>query len=423
MTERLLQYIWQFQYFQKTVLHTDQGEEIVIIHPGAFNLNQGPDFNNARVKIGATEWAGNVELHIKSSDWYKHNHTPDKNYHNIILHVVWHNDQQVVDGNGSTLPTLHLEPLVATVLLQRYEWLMQSQDFVPCQQQLPVLNDLGWIVWKERLAVERLHRKSLAVLNLLQQANNHWEEVFWWMLARNFGIKVNSDAFEAIAKSLPVTLLAKHKNQIHQLEALLLGQAGFLQLTFTEDYPILLQKEYNFLAKKYSLQPVKTNPFFLRMRPANFPTIRLAQLAVFIKQSTHLFSIIKETENLAEIKALLNITANDYWHYHYKFDEPGEYKPKQLGEQMTDNILINTIVPVLFAYGNHIKQTEPKDRALQWLGEITAEKNNITTAWKKFGVTCTSAVESQALIELKNNYCNIKRCLDCAVGNGLLKGK
>ena len=423
MTERLLQFIWQFQYYNRQGLTTSKGEALTITHPGTYNVNQGPDFTDARIKIDATTWAGNIELHLRSSDWHKHLHSADKNYHNIILHVVWLHDQEIIDTHGNELPTLVLHELVPKILLERYEWLMLSQDFVPCQKQLPVLGNLGWLAWKERLAIERLQQKSSMVLQFLQQANNHWEEVFWWMLARNFGIKVNAEIFEAIAKSISINVLAKHKNQIHQLEALLLGQAGLLQSEFDEDYPLLLQKEYNFLKKKYGLMSSNKQPFFLRMRPANFPTIRLAQLAMLVNQSIHLFSKIKECKKLGEVKELLNVTANDYWHYHYRFDEAGEFKPKQLGEQMTENIIINTIVPVFFAYGSYTKDENIKEKSLQWLAELHPEKNSITNAWSSFGIKNSNALESQALIELKNDYCNKKRCLECAVGNALLQNK
>jgi hypothetical protein len=422
MTERLLHFIWQFQYFNKSLLTTEQGETVYIAHHGQYNTNQGPDFSNAKIVIGKTTWAGNVELHLKSSDWHKHAHGGDKNYNNIILHVVWEHDEEIPDVNGNILPTLNLHTLVPKLLLERYEWLMLSQDFVPCQKQLPVLSELGWIAWKERVAIERLQRKSTQVLDMLKQANNHWEEVLWWILTRNFGIKVNADVFETIARSLPINTLAKHKNQVNQLEALLLGQAGLLQGTFTEDYPQLLQREYNFLRKKYKLSTTSVQPFFLRMRPANFPTLRLAQLAMLVYQSSHLFSKLKETQSLSVVKELLDVTANDYWHYHYQFDEPGDYKPKQLGSQMTDNIIINTLVPVLFAYGQYSKEESIKEKALQWLTEVAPEKNIITNGWKTFNVGSRNALESQALIELKNNYCNVKRCLECSVGNTLLKG-
>jgi hypothetical protein len=422
MTERLLQFIWQFQYFNKNELKTEQGDSLSIVHQGQFNTNQGPDFSNGKVIIGRTTLVGNIELHVRSSDWLKHAHTADKNYSNIILHVVWEHDSEIQDKHGVNLPTLSIQNLVPKILLERYEGLMVSQHFVPCEQYLPVLSEIGWVAWKERMTVERLQRKAAFVTSLLAEANNHWEEVFWWMLARNFGIKVNAEIFEAIAKTIPVNILAKHKNQIHQLEALLLGQAGLLNENFEEDYPKLLQREYLFLQKKYQLKQQSSQPFFLRMRPANFPTVRLAQLAMLIYSSVHLFSKVKEMSDVEEVKQLLNVTANDYWHYHYHFDEAGDYHPKQLGKQMIENIIINTVVPVLFAYGSHNKDERLKDKCMVWLAQLSPEKNTITNKWTNFNVSNSSALESQGLIELKNNYCNEKRCLECAVGNAILRG-
>lgn len=421
MNERLLQFIWQFQYFNKNELRVEQGDKLTIIYPGKFNTHQGPDFIDGKVVIGNTTWAGNIEIHIKSSDWIRHNHTPDKNYANIILHVVWEHDVDINYDNGSVLPTLALQNLVPKLLLDRFKELMVREAFVPCEAYLPVFDEVKWLSWKERLAVERLQRKSSVVIDMLEEANNHWEEVFWWMLTRNFGVTVNTDIFESIARSLPLNVIAKHKNQIHQLEGFLFGQAGLLEGDFTEDYPKLLQREYRFYNKKYNLKPVTVKPYFLRMRPANFPTIRLAQLAMLINQSSHLFSKIKETDSLVSVKKLLNVTANDYWHYHYLLDEPSEYKPKQLGKQMTENIIINTVIPVLFAYGYYNKDEGLKNKALQWLTELFPEKNTITNRWKTFNVSNKNAMESQALIELKNNYCNTRRCLECSVGNSILK--
>lgn len=422
MNERLLQFIWQFQYFEKNDLDTEQGQKLQIIFSGLLNTNQGPDFLDARIKLDKEVWAGNIELHCLSSDWKKHNHQHDKNYNNIVLHVVWQNDETICDNLGNEIPTLILSHRVPKVLLQRYESLMHNQGFCPCESYLPYLDSFKWNVWKERLAIERLQRKSKDVDGLLVEAGNHWEEVFWWMLAKNFGAKVNAGIFENIAKSIPVNIIGRHKNQIHQLEAMLFGQAGLLQRSFTEDYPLLLQREYRFLQKKYKWQPVQVSPHLLRMRPANFPTIRLAQLAMLIHNSSHLFSIIKEESQIEKVSELLQVTANDYWHYHYLFDEPTEFKPKQLGSQMVDNVLINTIIPILFAYGNNTGNQDVKDKGIRWLSQLKPEKNTITSKWITLGVLQQNALESQALIELKNNYCNEIRCLDCAVGNGILKG-
>ena len=416
MTERLLQFIWQFQYFNKGELRSTSGEEIQIIFPGTYNTNQGPDFTDAKIKIDKTTWAGNVELHLLSSDWKKHNHHNDKNYDNVILHVVWEDD--FPDYN---IPVLNLKSRVAKVLLKRYEELMNAQGFIPCEKSIASVKPIILQSWKERLLAERLIRKSAMVETFLDQNDHHWEETFWWMLARNFGIKINAEAFEAMARSLPVTILAKHKNQLHQLEALLMGHSNLLNVNFKEDYPIMLQREYEFYKRKYKLKPNTYTPFFLRMRPGNFPTIRLAQLAMLIHQSEHLFSKIKDTVSVKDVKKWLDVTANDYWHYHYRFDDPSSFKKKNLGEAMIDNILINTVCTVLFAYGHFNKEQKYKDKALQWLEEITAESNSITKGFQQIGLQNKNARDTQALIELKNEYCSRKKCLDCAIGNALLK--
>ena len=421
MNEKLLQFIWQFQYFNKKNLTTVDGTSLHIIHTGFANTNQGPDFLEAKIKIGNTTWAGNIEIHTQSSEWNNHRHTADINYRNVILHVVWQNDMPIKDINGQTIAALELQNLVPKIMLQQYDQLMRAKGFVPCENYLPALSEMGWLSWKERLVAERLQLKAETVLLNLKQSNNHWEEVFWWMLAKNFGIKVNADVFEQIAKSIPVNILAKHKNQVNQLEALLLGQSGLLAGSFDEDYPKLLQREYHFLAAKYKLKAIGKAPDFLRMRPANFPTVRLAQLAMLVFQSTHLFSKVLELKEISGIRKLLDVTANDYWHYHYTFDEATAFKPKNLGRLMTDNIIINTVVPVLFAYGIHHKEQHWKDTAVNFLSVLPAEQNAITKQWKAKNVSNENALDSQALIGLKNNYCNFKHCLNCAVGNKILK--
>ncbi|MEO6328595.1 MAG: DUF2851 family protein [Ginsengibacter sp.] len=421
MKERLLQYIWQFQYFNKSALTTFAGEPLQVISPGSFNTNQGPDFLSAKIKTGATTWAGNVELHINSSDWNLHKHSTDTNYHNIILHVVWLHDREIKDGAGNIIPTLELQSRVSNLLLSRYKELMHGSLFIPCEKQISQVSELTFSNWKQRLLIERLQKKSAIIFNLLGQNNFHWEETFWWMLAKSFGTKINSVAFEGIARSIPLNILARHKNQIHQLEAILFGQAGLLDKKYEDDYPLMLQKEFMFFTKKYKLAPPKATVFFLRMRPANFPTVRLAQLAMLVHNSHHLFSLIKEADKLGEIKKLLNVTANDYWHYHYRFDEQALFKKKNIGDQMIDNILINTIVPVLFSYGQHQNEQAFKDKALIWLEKISAERNVITKGFEALNLSHKSSFDSQAFIELKNEYCNKKRCLECAAGNAILK--
>jgi Protein of unknown function (DUF2851) len=419
MTERLLQYIWQFQHYNSTALVTTSGETLQIIHPGTFNSNQGPDFSGATIKVGNTTWAGNIELHVQASDWKVHGHEADKNYSNVILHVVWQEDLPL----DTTFYTLVLQERVPKLLLTKYEALMMAASFIPCQELFHKAEGLIFTAWKERLLAERLEHKAAVFNTYLKQTNNHWEESFWWLIARNFGASVNSAAFEKIAQTIPVTILAKVKPQLHQVEALLFGQAGLLEADFEEDYPSMLAKEYRFLQAKYQLPPAHSPVYLLRMRPANFPTVRLAQLAMLVHQSLHLFAQVKESSTLREVTALLDVTANDYWHYHYVFDEAAAYKPKKMGAAMISSLLINTVVPAVFAYGLYHGQDAYKIKAAQWLEAVPAEKNAITTGFAGLGATNKTAVDSQALIQLKNEYCNQKRCLDCAVGNKILAGE
>ena len=421
MTEKLLQYIWQFQHYNANALTTIDGQQFSIIHHGNLNTNQGPDFSDAKIKIENTTWVGNVELHIKSSDWNLHEHSKDENYKNVVLHVVWMHDKVIKDVNGNNLPTLELQSRISKILLDKYEALMSNSFFIPCENQIISVNELTFTNFQHRLVAERLQDKSNIIFKFLKQNNFHWEETFWWLIAKNFGIKQNMEAFESIAQSIPLSILIKHKNQIHQLEALLFGQAGLLEKTFTEEYPLMLQKEYLFYKNKYKLQPPQSKIFFLRMRPANFPTIRLAQLAMIIHKSNHLFSKIIDEEDISVIKKLLNVTANDYWHYHYVFDETSLFKKKKLGNEMLNNILINTIIPILFTYGMYHDNQLLKDKAILWLEKVKAEKNVITKGFESLSVKNKNSFHSQSLIQLKNNYCNHKRCIECAVGNFILK--
>lgn len=421
MKEDILQYIWKFQYYNNHELTSTTGDHILVIHPGSHNLNQGPDFTEAKIKINDTVWAGNVELHINSSHWNLHNHSADENYKNIILHIVWNHDAEIKDANGNNLPTLELQSRVSNLLLEKYKQLGENGQFIACEKLPHQLGELSLTSWKQRLVAERLLIKSQNIFQILAETNFHWEETFWWLIAANFGLKVNSDIFKKIAQSLPLSVLARHKHNLIQIEALLFGQAGLLKKDFEEKYPIMLQREYRFYQKKYQLQPVDGELFFLRMRPANFPTIRLAQLAMLIHNSEHLFSRIKETDSVAKVKKMFTLEANDYWHYHYIFDEKAEQKKKSLGKQMIDNIIINTIVPILFAYGLHHEEEAYKEKAIKWLEEISPEKNSITKGFESLHYSNKNAFDSQAFIQLKNTYCNKKLCLQCAIGNSLLR--
>ena len=423
MNEKLLQFIWQHQYFNTQSLISTNNEQIKIINKGNYNTNQGPDFINATIVINEVKLIGNIELHVQASDFLKHNHQQDANYNNLVLHVVWENNlSQTVLPN---IPTLELQDKVASTLLQHYSTLMENSNHLPCSHFLPALSEIGWLAWKESLLAARLTKKANEVLNTFYNAKSNWEETFWQLLAYNFGLKLNADLFKTIAKHVSNTTLSKHKNNLIQIEALLLGQANLLNNISDESYPKMLQKEYLFLKKKHQLVDIEIQPMFLRMRPANFPTIRLAQLASLIQQSNHLFSYIKEIETIEQLKKMLHGTANDYWHYHYTLQDEAspKLKPKILGESMVYNLIINTIAPVLFAYGNYTKEDNYKEKAIHFLQQIPSENNSIITNWKNEKIEAKNALDSQALIELFKNYCTPKKCLDCAVGNKIMRTK
>jgi hypothetical protein len=334
---------------------------------------------------------------------------------------VWQNDDPIQDSHGNKVPTLELATRVSNLLLNQYESWMQNPQALACSSAITKLPDLVWTNWKEKLLVERLMQKHERIERHLKKTNNHWEEVLWRMLCRYFGGSTNATSFEQIAESLPLGILAKYKTQIHQLEALLLGQAGLLHKNLQDDYARLLYREYQHLQQKYGLRVINLPPAFLRMRPGNFPTVRLAQLAMLLQQSQRLFAHILECEKLGQLRELLAVTANDYWHYRYKMDEPSDYRPKTLGADMIDILLINAIVPVLFAYGNTHKMEGLKQKALRWLEEIPAETNQAILPYKQYGIVASKAYDTQALLQLRKQYCDARRCLQCMVGNALLR--
>jgi hypothetical protein len=422
MNENLLQFIWQNRLFRNGPFYTIEGCLLEIIHTGERNFNQGPDFLNARIKIGNTEWAGNVELHIHASDWDKHKHTTDPNFRNIILHVVWINDVAIFNQAGFSLSTLCIQSYISNHLLSKYTNLMRDNSFAkPCTSFLPAMNQLKWLAWKERLVFERLERKAIKIKKYLSDANKDWESITWWLLASNMGLKVNELLFESMAQSIPLRIIAKHRNQIHQIESLLIGQANLLGQDFEEQYPKMLKKEFQFLQKKYGLKSSMIQPAFLRMRPASFPTLRLAQLAYLVQENDNLFDLFMNTENLSNVKKKLMVMPNDYWLYHYRFDELSSYKEKRLGNPMVNSILINTVIPLLFTYGLIMREPKFQERSFNWLMGLFPEMNRITKIWTSDQVFCKTAFDSQALIELSNNYCQSKRCLECSVGISILR--
>lgn len=423
MKEDLLHFVWRTKRFDLFALKTTEGEAIQIQSFGEHNTHAGPDFFNAKIKIGDTLWAGNVEMHLNSSDWKKHNHSDDRAYDNVILHIVLEEDEPIFRKSGTRIPALELKKRISDKLSKTYLKLLHNEYWIPCQHHFFEVSEMKRNIWLDRLLVERLESKTDIIHQRLEQNKQHWEETFYQFLARNFGVKVNNDAFEQLARATPLIHLSKHKNDLFQIEAMLFGQAGMLEEEFEDDYPNRLKKEYHFLKTKYKLEPIdKVNWKFMRLRPANFPTIRIAQFAQLIYQSAHLFSKILEAENVETLEKLFKIEPSDYWKTHYTFGNKSEEKPKRLGKTAIHLFIINTIAPFLFVYGTQKAETAFQDKALALLESLKPEKNSIINNWKDLGVQPESAAQTQALLQLKNEYCNKKRCLECSVGAAILKG-
>ncbi|HAN19669.1 MAG: hypothetical protein A2X13_14485 [Bacteroidetes bacterium GWC2_33_15] len=420
MKEEFLHYIWKYRLLKTGNLKCCSGEKIEIIKPGTHNFDSGPDFFNAKIKIDDITWNGNVEIHVNSSDWYSHNHHTNKAFDNVILQAVYHHDKDVYRTNGQLIPTLVLD--FDSRLLTNYENLLQNKLWIPCEKEIVKIDKFIISQWIEKLSIERLKEKSDSVNDLLKQNNNNWETAFYTQLASNFGFKLNSEPFELLAKSLPLNYLAKHKNNLLQIEALLFGQAGFLIDTGGDEYYNSLQKEYLFLKAKFNLKPIEKHLWkFLRSRPGNFPTIRIAQFAMLIYKSSSLFSKIIESVKPEEIKKLLLVETSEYWTNHYLFNKVSVNKVKSLGENSVDILIINTVIPFLFVYGKNKRDEKIATRAIGFLEKIKSEKNSILQSWEKLGIKSNSAQSSQALIHLKSKYCNIKNCLNCQIGNQVIK--
>ncbi len=422
MTEDLLHFLWRTRRFEQTGLTTTEGEPLEIIHPGEYNTHAGPDFTHAKLRIGDTLWAGNVEMHLKASGWLQHRHQDDRAYDNVILHVVLEEDQPIPDKSRRRIPCLEMNKLIPARLDALYKKLLHNEYWIPCQHQFHEVPEMTRNLWLDRLLVERLEQKTAAIHSTLDENRRDWEETFYQALARNFGLKVNAEPFEMLAKSLPQNILAKQKDSLFQIEALLFGQAGMLTAECEEDYPQRLKKEYLFLQKKYGLTPLDPVVWkFLRLHPGNFPTLRLAQFARLVHQSAHLFSKILEIENQKDIEALFRVKLDGYWLTHYTFGKLSEKRQKSLGREAIRLLTINTIAPCIFLYGSLNGVPECKDKALHLLEELPPERNAIITGWEKLGMEVTSAYQTQALLQLKNEYCSKKRCLQCAVGGAILK--
>lgn len=423
MREAFLHYLWRTQRLEISDLHTTEGERLEILHFGTHNPHSGPDFTNVRLRIGDTVWAGNIEMHLQASEWLAHGHQHDRAYDNVILHVVLEEDQPVTRANGERIPCLEVKNLVPPKLSATYLKLLHNEHWIPCQHHFFQVADLTKTLWLERLLIERLEQKTGAIAQLLQNNGNNWEETFYQALARSFGTRVNGEPFELLATSTPFLTLMKHKNSLRQIEALFFGQAGLLDQEFEDDYPNLLKREYAHLRHKYNLTPMLGESWkFMRLRPANFPTIRIAQFATLLFQTNHLFSKMLAAADIHELENMFELKLSNYWLTHYIFDKESKKSQKKLGAGTIHLLIINTIAPFLFLYGKWRDDHRYQDRAFQLLEQIPPEQNHIIGHWQELGMKPCSSYQTQALLQLKNQYCDQKRCLDCAIGNAIMQG-
>lgn len=423
MKEAYLHYVWKTKQFDRTSLQTTEGESVEIIYPGDYNRDSGPDFFNAKLKIGGQLWSGNVEIHVKASDWNRHRHQEDAAYNSVILHVVHDADAPAVTQHGVTLPTVELRPRIDRESYVRYLRLYSDKTPVPCSNQLSGIPQILVTNWLSRLMVERLERKVRLLQMELENSGWDWEETFYRHLARQFGMKVNAEPFQWLAAAAPLKIVGRQGENRLQTEALLFGQSGLLPEKQIDSYVKQLTREYVHLQHKYHIRPMAAQRWkFLRLRPVNFPTLRISQLAELLCRHPRLFSICIE-ENLPqqELRKLLDVPASGYWTTHYRFGKLSIPRTKRLGAQAVEAVVINTIVPFKFLWGKEKGNLLVQEEALRLLEELSAESNKITREWNERGVIAVTAGESQALLELTGNYCQKKKCLQCDIGMRLLE--
>jgi hypothetical protein len=422
MNEELLHFLWLHKIYKPGLFFTDQEHQMEVIHPGLPNTNAGPDFFNAKVKIDEVIWAGNVEIHLKASDWDQHHHHKDPLYDNVILHVVLHNDRKISTSSGRLVPCWEME--IPENILKDYQSLKTHKGWVACENFIHAVPRFEIDTWIERMLIEKLEIKVKGIGELLKTYCNDWQQVFFVVLARNFGFGVNGDSFEQLARNIPWQIILKNADAADKVEALFLGQAGFLDvLVHEDDYVSKLAREYHLMKQKYKLTPMSSHRWkFLRMRPGNFPTIRLVQLAALISGNAFLLDELLSCSDLGEARKLLNASPSDYWNQHYRPGVPGLQKSKRIGRQAIDLLILNTVIPLFFAYGKLRSNPLLQQRALDWLAMLPPEKNSVVDGWSRqsIGIKAMSSAESQGLVYLKKNYCDHKKCLSCRIGHKTL---
>lgn len=423
MQESLLHYLWSLQYFDKRELRTTHGDPVEVFHPGILNGDSGPDFSNARLRIGSISWVGNVEIHTLSSGWIDHHHDTDPAYDSVILHVVWREDKEIFLSDNSVLPTLELRDRVHDSLVRNYRQLIGSSFSIPCQRTFPEVEPVIRLSMVGKTLVHRLERKAGEVITLLQGNGNSWEETAYQLLARAFGLKINADPFFQLATALPLRLIQK-QHQLRSIEALLFGQAGFLEDSKGDPYYLKLQQEYRLLAHKHSLSEgrmSKSQWRFLRLRPPNFPSLRLAQLSSLINHRRALYSGLMDARTVSDLVTFLSVAPSEYWTDHYQFSKKSSNRIHELGRGSTEVIIVNAVVPLLAAYSRRMDDQASMDRALALLEELPPEVNTITRKWADLGMPARNSFEAQGLIELFNTFCQRKSCLRCSIGASVIR--
>lgn len=421
MEESLLHLIWNYRLIRPVDLFSVKGTKLKIIHPGELNRDAGPDFFNARLEIDGVTLAGNVEIHVNASDWLRHHHQKDAAYNNLVLHAVYNYDKEVPQNRDNNVEVLELKRFVDPSILHKYESLISSDYTLPCSGQIKTVDHLKLRSWLQRMLVERLEHKSQTIRQTFEVSGNDHTQTLYLLLARNFGFKVNAEPFELLAKSLPLSILMRHSANLFQLEALLYGCAGFLSKQFKDKYPRQLQNEFEFLKTKYKLKEIDLSLWkFLRLRPSNFPTVRIWQFAMLIHKCPELFSKPESFNSAKKLNEAIAHSHEGYWKDHYKFDGPKVRALKGLGKSSIENIVINTIAPFLFFYGKQSFREPLVESALECFDTIPFENNIKTRLFTEAGLSFQNASESQGLIHLFDNYCKSKSCLKCGVASALL---
>ena len=418
--EQLLHYVWKHKIFPLKELKTTTGQQVEVIDTGLANTDAGPDFFNAKLKLDGVLWIGDIEIHERSSDWFKHGHHADAGYNSVILHIASEIDTEISRSNGERIPQIQL--ICPEAVRTNYKELLETDSYPPCYRIIPSLPPFTAHSWMTALQMERFEQKATLLNERLKRCQGNWEDAFFITLARNFGFGLNGDAFETWAHRLPFRAVDKHRNDLFQIEAIFFGQAGILEDSDGDGYYLRLKKEYTYLQHKFGLIPMDASLWrFLRLRPANFPHIRIAQLACLYHRAYGLLSRIMETETLQGVRDILKGGTSEYWLTHYTFGGSSPSRPKTLSNTSLDLLIINTVVTFLYAYGLHKGNRVLCARAGSFLEELKAENNYITRMWEQCGMKASNAADSQALIQLKKEYCDKKKCLYCRIGYEYLK--